>query len=48
MTDNEFIVFLCKLFWSLWSGSEPTDNDYDVIRQELSARNIDPDDIFVY
>jgi len=49
MSDKEFILFLCKLFWNLVAdGSEPSDEEWKTINQELRKRDIDPDEILVY
>ena len=45
MDDTEFILFLVKLLWDEVSdGDTPEDKDFNVIRDELLERGIDPDE----
>ena len=46
MSDEEFIIFLCKEMWECITGGEI--KSFDKINSELEKRGINPDDIFVY
>jgi hypothetical protein len=49
MTDKEFIIWLCELLWEdLSDGDVPDDADFDLIRKELQARDIDIGEVFTY
>jgi len=46
MTDKEFIEYLWKLLWDdLSDGDTPSNEDWDILRKELSARNINIEDL---
>jgi hypothetical protein len=49
MTDPELILYLCRLLWDdISDGDTPMEEDWDTLRDELSSRDIDPDEIFGY
>jgi hypothetical protein len=49
MTDRELILYLCQLLWDdLSDGDVPDDKDFKTLKEELTNRNIDYDNIFGY
>jgi hypothetical protein len=49
MTDTELILFLCRLLWDdLSDGDTPDSKDFEILKKELSNRNINYDEVFGY
>jgi len=45
MNDKELIIYLAKELWDSVNGGEP---NFDRIEQELIAKGIDVEEIFIY
>lgn len=49
MTETEFILFLIGLLWNdLTDGDTPSEEDFDLIREQVTKMGFDPDEIMSY